>query len=279
MRVSMASKLPPGTFLGRTDRRIAVSGLTFVGSAYSERPGLYLPRHSHEDDFLELVIQGVCEEIYGRQQRIRGPSTLAFYPAGEPHSNRWRGTGGRVFHIDLSRDRAESIRQHATGLDRPFEFDGGVAPWLASRLYREYQRSDGPSVLAMEGLTLEILAEACRYGRPDPERAAPRWLLRARDLMHDRFRDDLTLGEIAAAVDIHPAHLARTFRRHFGTTLGDYLRRLRVDFSSRKLATTDSPLSEIAVDAGFADQSHFTKTFRTQMGMTPGEFRRNFRSR
>jgi AraC family transcriptional regulator len=134
-------------------------------------------------------------------------------------------------------------------------------------------------MLALEGLALEILAEASRDGSPDRECTAPRWLIRARDLLHDRFREDLSLVEIAGAVGVHPVHFARTFRRHFRLTAGEYMRRLRVDFASRMLATTDRPLATIALESGFADQSHFTKTFRRQMKMTPGEFRRNFRSR
>jgi AraC family transcriptional regulator len=275
----MATKLLPGTFLGRARDTIAIGGLIFAETSYTAESELYLPPHSHEDDFLHFVIEGVCEEIYGRRRRVRTATALAFHPAGETHSNRWHGRGGRVFHVDVSRARAESIREHATGLDRPVEFEGGVGPWLAARLYREYRRSEGPSRLALEGLALEILAEASRGGSPDPERAAPSWLIRARDLLHDRFREDLSFAEIAEAVGVHPVHLARTFRRHFLRTAGEYLRGLRVESACRMLATTDRTLAEIALDSGFADQSHFTKTFRGQMKMTPGEFRRNFRSR
>jgi len=57
------------------------------------------------------------------------------------------------------------------------------------------------------------------------------------------------------------------------------VRKLRVDAACRQLTTSDKPLSEIALSAGFADQSHFTKTFRRLTRTTPGEFRRSFRAR
>jgi AraC family transcriptional regulator len=78
---------------------------------------------------------------------------------------------------------------------------------------------------------------------------------------------------IAAAAGIHPVHLARVFRRHCGYTLGDYVRKLRVDFAARQLLATDEPLAGIAFAAGFSDQSHFTKVFKRQTGMTPADFR------
>jgi AraC family transcriptional regulator len=273
----MATKLAPGTFFGQTLGSLEVAGLTFAESVYTTR--LAIPTHEHTNAFFYFVIEGRYEEVYGRKTRIGSPSTLAFHPAGEPHSNHWHSAGGRVFHIDISRARARSISEHGPILDSPAEFLGGVAPWLASRLYREYRRSQGASPLAMEGLALEILAELARNGANVPERTPPYWLLRARDVLHDRFAENLSFDEVAAEVSVHPVHLARVFRRHYGCTPGDYVRRLRVEFACRQLASSDMPLIGIALSAGFSDQSHFTKTFRQHMRMTPGEFRRHFRGR
>ncbi|MHC5538136.1 helix-turn-helix domain-containing protein, partial [Singulisphaera rosea] len=128
-------------------------------------------------------------------------------------------------------------------------------------------------------LALEIFAEASRVTVPPGDKTPPRWLRGARDLLHDRFAEMVSFDEIATAIGIHPVHLARTFRRYYGCTPGEYLRRLRVEFACQKLATTSTPLIEIALAAGFSDQSHFTRTFRLQMRMTPGEFRRHFRAR
>jgi AraC family transcriptional regulator len=273
----MATRLAPGTFFGQTQKSLEVAGLTFAETVYAA--GLEIPTHEHTNAFFYFVIEGRCEQVHGRETRAVSPSTLVFHPAGEPHSNRWHGAGGRVFHIDISQARAGSIRDHAPVLDGPAEFRGGVAPWLASRLYREYRRPEGASPLALEGLALEILAEASRQAVHAPDRAPPRWLLRARDLLHDRFAENLSLDEVAAEIGVHPVHLARVFRRHYGCTPGDDVRRLRVEFACRRLATSDAPLIEVALAAGFSDQSHFTKAFRRQMRMTPGEFRRHFRSR
>jgi AraC family transcriptional regulator len=131
----------------------------------------------------------------------------------------------------------------------------------------------------MEGLTLEILAAVSRSSRSRLERNPPRWLVNARELLHDRFTERLVLDDIAAAVDIHPVHLCRAFRNQYGCAIGDYVRNLRVDFAARQLSTSQHSLVEIALAAGFSDQSHFTKAFRRCTGMTPGAFRLHLRSR
>ncbi len=169
--------------------------------------------------------------------------------------------------------------RHAPDLDRTIRHSSGLPNWLALRLYREFLRGDGASPLALEGLALELLAESSRHGPIPLDRETPRWLLRVRDLLHSRFPDDLPLAAVAAEGGVHPAHLARAFRTHFGCTVGDYVRRLRVEDACLQLATSDAPLVAIALDSGFADQSHFAKTFRRQMGMTPGEYRRSVRPR
>jgi AraC family transcriptional regulator len=54
------------------------------------------------------------------------------------------------------------------------------------------------------------------------------------------------------------------------------VRALRVDFACRELARRDQPLAEIALAAGFADQSHLARCLRKRTGMTPAAFRRRF---
>jgi AraC family transcriptional regulator len=273
----MGPRLPSGAFYGEIVKSRAVGGFILSESAFG--PELAIPAHTHENPFLYFVLNGTSTESFGKRSRSAEPSTLVFHPAGEPHANHWHGPGGRCLHLEITPPMLARLREHSAILDRPAEFHGGPPAGVAVRLYREFQRDDEVSPLAMEGLALELLAEVARRPAAVPESTPPRWLRQARDLLHARFAGSPSLDEIAAAVGVHPAHLARVFRRQYGCTLGDYLRRLRVDFACRRMSAGDTPLIEIALAAGFADQSHFTKTFKHLVGMTPAEFQRQFRRR
>ena len=59
---------------------------------------------------------------------------------------------------------------------------------------------------------------------------------------------------------MHPVYFAATFRRFLGSSVGEYLRRRRFQYARRKLADLQIPLTQVATDAGFTDQSHLTRT-------------------
>jgi AraC-like DNA-binding protein len=63
------------------------------------------------------------------------------------------------------------------------------------------------------------------------------------------------------------------FRERFGCSLGRFLLDRRLEWAASRLAGGDDPISRIALEAGFADQSHFTRRFRAWSGVTPHRFR------
>jgi AraC family transcriptional regulator len=106
-------------------------------------------------------------------------------------------------------------------------------------------------------------------------RATPTWLRHARELIAEHFAESLTLTSVAAQVGIHPVHLATTFRQVYGVTIGEFVRRLRIEAACKRLAHRDLSLVTIAVQARFADQSHFSKVFRSYVGTTPAKYRKS----
>jgi AraC family transcriptional regulator len=196
---------------------------------------------------------------------------LAYHPAEEVHSEHIQGSAVHSFNVELNAAWAQRLHEGAPLLRNPTDAGGGLPAVLALRLYREFRLMDGVSPLAIEGLVLEIFAELVRLAAPP---RLPPWLTRARELLHDRFQDNLGLAEIAATVGVHPVYLASTFRRHFRQTIGEYQRQLRVEFACNQLATGRAGLAEIALAAGFADQSHFARVFKRHLGMTPGTYRK-----
>ena len=103
-----------------------------------------------------------------------------------------------------------------------------------------------------------------------------RSLRRACEYVHAHFGENLTLAQVARAAGVHPVYLGQIFRQEFGETLGEYLNRIRVRAAAERLANSDLPLSAIALDFGFYDQSHFTRIFRQVTGATPGVFRADY---
>ena len=102
-------------------------------------------------------------------------------------------------------------------------------------------------------------------------------LRRVVDLVHADFLRRFTIAELAAVASVHPAHLAREFRRHHHLSIAAYLRRLRLDWATEQLVGSDRSTADIAAAAGFADQSHFTRAFRRHTGLPPLGFRRAHR--
>src|SRR5262249_39641084 len=128
----------------------------------------------------------------------------------------------------------------------------------------------------IEGLALEILAEASRRTGAEIG-AAPLWLRQAREMIVAHFSETLRLTEIAAKVGVHPVYLATTFRQKYGVTVGEFVRKLRIEHACAELMKGQSALAEIALQAGFVDQSHFSKVFKTYIGTTPARYRSTVR--
>ncbi len=268
--------LRSGSWYGDTLRENAVAGLLLTETAY--RSGAKLPSHSHEQPYFCFVLKGAYTENYGRRARACQSLNLIFHPPDETHANHFH-SDARCFNLQMSVAWMERLGRHSIALPESAQFERGLLTRLATRLYEEFRREEALSHLVIEGLMLELIGETCRQPTQRQMTTPPRWLSQARDQLHEQFADRLTLTELAEAVGIHPVHLAREFRRFYGCTVGEYLRRLRVEFACRKIALTDQPLSEIAMAAGFFDQSHFTRLFKQQTGKSPKAYRRLFHAR
>ncbi len=85
---------------------------------------------------------------------------------------------------------------------------------------------------------------------------------------------DWTVATLAASACVTPETLCRAFIRHFGTTPSECLQANRLESAARQLCSTIRPISSVAFDTGFADQSHLTNRCMARFGMTPGALRR-----
>jgi AraC family transcriptional regulator len=223
--------------------------------------------------YLALVLEGALVKTFARSSLDLGGGCAVAIPAGATHGARFGSDGARILVV-----RPRSEHGPVVGcFDRLLELRGAELKWLGWRLAGELRASDAAAPLAAEGFALELLAATTRSQRD--ERRPPRWLREAEELLRARLHDHLGLGELAEAVGVHPAYLARAFRKHLGLSVGEYGRGLRLAWAASELARGDATLAEIAARAGFADQSHFTRVFKQHVGTTPARYREQTRSR
>jgi AraC family transcriptional regulator len=270
------SSTPSPIVLSGQDKRVEASG--FVLTQTYRPPGLVLPPHFHEHANIALTIDGFFTETVGRKPYEVNPCSVIFRPAGEKHSNRYGKTAAHCLIIEVRPQRLSELRQVTEILDRASYVEGGMLSSLALRILREFRTLDAVGPLSIEALTLEVLVQATRLDVVQ-DRNPPRWLQQAREVIHEQFLELLSLSSVAELVGVHAAHLAKMFRRHYGCTLGDYVRRLRLDYASQLLARSERTLTTIALAAGFYDQSHFAHLFKLRFGVTPGVFRAGLRTR
>lgn len=268
----MTGMLPPGRFNGNVARSRPVSGLTLTEIDFE--PGLQILPHAHELPYFCLVLSGSYSEHYENRVRECEAPDFQFHPSGEIGFQTFHRQGGRCFTIEMGPLFIRRMREHLPLGESLGGFQRRSLVSLGLRLYREFRRNDTASALAIEGLTLELAAESLRLrneygGRRHP----PSWLSEVQDLLRERFMERLTMTQISDSVGVHPVQVARLFRKFHHITVGEFVRRQRVEFACRQLLNTDLPLSQIALDAGFCDQSHFARVFRQSTGMRPTQFR------
>jgi AraC-like DNA-binding protein len=87
------------------------------------------------------------------------------------------------------------------------------------------------------------------------------------------YRRSLTVSDLARRADLSASQLQREFRRLFSMTVGDYILRLRLLMTRRRLRSTTDAVGRIATDCGFYDQAHFTRAFKKHTGQTPLDYR------
>ena len=234
--------------------------------------GGVMPEHAHDHASVSVVLAGGLAERVGRREVEAGPFSVVVKPAEVAHEDRFGRAGARMLGVDLT---AEAVR------DLPGWREGGAG-------WRWHHAPEGTERAVRMGL--DALAEtpdetavadaiaALLHTATVASGALPPWLARVREHLHDAWREAPTVSALADEAGVHRVHLARRFRQHLGTTVTAYLRGLRVQSAAHALAAGDAPLAQIALDAGFADQPHFSRSFRRATGLAPGAYRQRVRT-
>lgn len=272
----MTAPMEMGKFVGAPVRAQTFEGVSVSENTYTA--GLRVAAHVHDAPLLSLVLQGSATEEIGNSSRELGAQSLLYTPSYATHGHRFL-TPGRWLNIQFSSRWFARVGAGEVALPTAPQIlrDGAAVTW-AARLGAELREPDRVSRFAIEGALLLLVADLSRVPMIG-ERRRPRWLQGVEDAIEAAGSDTPAITDLAALAGVHASHLLRVFRRYHGTTVATYVRRRRIERARAEVAKGDRPLSMIALDAGFSDQSHFTRVFRKTFGETPARYAQAIRGR
>ena len=227
-----------------------------------------LPVHAHDYPQLTMVLRGgYWEQRSGTTMACKEGAVL-FRPAGDSHSNRFSTEGAVCLNLLF---RGEEFRRSTASPNSPRRLLPSAAVY---RIRREIRVNDDLSPLVLEEVARVLYATLFEREGIRLDSDAPAWLERIRELVQDTFHRPPSLDQLAAQAGRHPVHVARAFHRHYGSTIGEFIRQRRLEVACYHLATTEMPVSVIAHESAFADHSHLSRTMRRLLGVQPSGFRK-----
>jgi AraC family transcriptional regulator len=234
--------------------------------------GSRLARHRHPRPYACIVIAGGFEETGADRCEPATPGTILLHPPDDEHGDRFGPSGATCINVCPSAAWLDATRDDDLfGGYRAVR--GNAALHMGDTIRRRLGARDTAGRLALEAATLALLSEAAL---PEPRKEdGGAWVRRVCDDIRREPCAEWTLAGIAAMARVHPMHVARTFRRRVGLSLGQFVRAERLAWARAALSGSDASLAAIAIDAGFYDESHFIRAFRRHFGATPGSCRRD----
>lgn len=234
----------------------------------------------HTHSFYQLVFprRGELHLAIAGANGAVGPQGWAVIHPTMTHSF-WAAETGRFLVVDLSAAAVQSVcaelelAQLATTIY--LSLNERVAA-LRDLLAAELAHGGPHEPLITDTLgayTAALLAQALTGRQHHPAPPARSIALRARDYLAAHACAPLRLAEVATAVGASPAHLQRSFRAAFGTSIIAYVQAERLRRAQYLLRTTDLPIHAVAEAVGIQSQSAFTRLFQREIGISPSRYR------
>jgi AraC-like DNA-binding protein len=263
--------LHSGEHFGENKNTLNLNGCILTEAGYT--PQMQVPWHYHENAYFYYHIKGHMLEVTRKQSFDCIPGTILFHHWQEPHYNTNFSKDAGFFHVELAQTWFEKHELSASNFQGSNRLEQPLFKSLFHKIYKESKINDSTTSIATEGLLLQVLAEIMRYDAY-PKTSVPTWVHKVKEIIHEYYAERITLSFLARETGIHPVHLSRDFPRYFRMTMGDYIRKIKIDKATVFLSDRKKSITEIAYDCGFSDQSHFIRCFKQATGITPNKYRK-----
>lgn len=260
--------LKRGEYLGETTSVRDIGGVVASAvTAVQAEPGNGA-EHIHENPIISFILEGDSFERIGRRSNLRSAGDIRFYQSGELHQVKIVRFPSRSINFEFESSFLTRYGVSEEMISVAME-KGLTAKNLFLRAYRETWSRDMPVELSAQVLLLGFLKGSDTLRA----RKKPQWISKLYEILNDSWNESLSLSELSIELNLHPVTISKYFTKHSSVTLGEYIRRLRINKSISLIKNSSLPITDIALHCGFADHSHFTRNFKEMTGFLPKDLR------
>ncbi|NEQ42304.1 MAG: AraC family transcriptional regulator [Leptolyngbya sp. SIOISBB] len=241
-------------------------------------------RHAHEEFAIGVIYSGAQALTYRRSEQLLMPSgSIAAINPAEIHTgyaaNVEDGWAYRMLYpaAELLQEVASEVADFRCDIPffpEPVIFDQG----LAHQIFQMHCALENPHtpVIEKETYLFSILSQLIlRHAdsRPViPSVSGKQPMIQCiRDYLVANYQRNISLTELSSLTNLSKFHLCRSFQAAMGLPPHAYLNLIRVH-RAKRLLKLGIPISQVALDVGFYDQTHFTKRFKAVLGFTPKQY-------
>lgn len=260
--------LKKGKYSGNITGTFGTDGVLVCVTSYS--PDHFNgAEHYHYNAHLSFTLEGGCVEKKKDSYEIP-PGTITYYSAGEQHKVLKVARPTRRINLELEQSFLDEFHISDLMIRKGISRNPD-AGFLMIKIYKEILMQDDFSPASIQGLLLQLIYRSERQ----TENKLPAWVQIVEAFLYDNRDEPVTLHQLSLLANVHPVTISKYFPKYFGSTLGEYIRKLRIESALALIKLPGYSLTEIAYACGFFDQSHFIRTFKKVTGFLPSSYQKS----
>lgn len=256
-------------YLGNTKKIFNnTQGIAVIETEYQSK--VFEGWHSHDNAHITLFLKGGTSERRKNSSKAVTPGSLLFYHSDELHLNQNTLFPSKNINIEIEENLIKELQLSEAIIEKSVQ-NTTLTKFLILKIFKESLISDTFSADTINMLFVQL---ANSHSHLEKFEKSPFWVKSLNELLNDCWNENPNLQDLAQVLNLNPITISKHFSRYFGCTLGEYMRRIKINRSLTLIESNQSNLTEIGFQCGFADQSHFTRTFKSQTGFLPKQFQK-----
>lgn len=258
-----------GKYYGTQDVKVSFDELVLTQYDYTIEK---TPWHYHENPYFMFVIQGNMIDCNKKVKSLLPPGSLMLNNWQEGHYGVRHSNNAVGFHLEFEKSWFKKNGVDLNILEGSQLIKNPQIHLLFAKLYHEFVLVDPYSEVST-GLLLLQICDALGTAKAFNHKSAPKWIDKLKEILQ-YDTTNLNLQYLSEQLDIHPVHISRAAPKYLFTSLGEYIRQVKIKRAIPLLLDSDHSLTQIAYEAGFSDQSHFNHVFKYYLNLSPGQWRK-----